>query len=43
MKSFIYRLTCDSCGKEIFGNRTVDLTQNEEEELIIDLDMMGRI
>ena len=41
MKRFIYRLTCDNCDEEIIGNSTLDLTQNEEDDAIIDIDMLG--
>ena len=41
MKRYLYKLTCDNCNEEILGNATLDLTQNEEDEEIIDIDMLG--
>ena len=41
MREFLYRYICDCCGEEILGNRTLDLTADEEETFIIDLDMIG--
>lgn len=36
-----YKLSCPNCGEEFLGNTTLDLTQENDDEVIIDLDMFG--
>ena len=42
MQRFIYKYTCDNCDEEIFGHRTLNLTDaDNNEEIILDVDMLG--
>lgn len=36
-----YSMECNHCGNRFIGNRTLDLTQEDENEVEIDIDMFG--